>query len=164
MGYQAFTILMSFILPITPKQLMKEEIFGDTAIGLYNEDIVSVRHFADWEGIDDIALAKVVMNGIRKYIGTGEQKGLLITAPTLHKKKEVLMFYQNSELNEVARALLIFSFPAKIIGNMYLKIAKNKANEAGRIVPAKLFTDRALALAWLQEQVDAYKSKKSAPQ
>jgi len=82
-----------------------------------------------------------------------ERKVLLVTAPSLYQGKEVLNSYQQADLNEAARALVVNSFTAKLVGNMYLKLAKGKPNESGRIVPSKLFTDEEKAIDWLRKKI-----------
>lgn len=145
---------------------MKEQILGDTTISWYNEEetILSVQHIEKWEGEDNLETAQEVLKGIQAYMGTGELKGLLIIAPSLYKKKEILDKYQKTDVNEVARALLISSFAAKVVGNMYLRIAKGKTNEKGRYVPTKLFTEKEKAVQWLKEKLEAYQNNKDMPQ
>lgn len=143
---------------------MKEEFFGDAALSWYSEEkaILKVRHLENWEGEDNLETAKEVVEGMKTYTEGDQLKGLLIIAPTLYKKKEILDFYQKSDTNGVARALLIGSFAAKIVGNMYLRIAKGKTNEKGRFVPTKLFTEEKKAVQWLREELEAY--QKGMPQ
>ncbi|MGH1336404.1 MAG: hypothetical protein ACRBFS_09780 [Aureispira sp.] len=131
---------------------MNEEFFGDVAIGLYKDKIVQVRHPEEWQGEDTLEVAKEVMDGIKRYVGT-EPKGLLIIGPSTYKNKEVLDYYNQRDVNEVARALITPSFAAKVFGNMYLKLAKNKKNEIGRHVPTKLFADKEKGVLWLYEQI-----------
>lgn len=145
---------------------MQEQIFGDTTISWYNEEetILSVQHIEKWEGEDNLETAKEVLKGIQSYMGTGALKGLLIIAPSLYKKKEILDEYQKTDVNEVARALVIHSFAAKVVGNMYLRVAKGKTNEKGRHVPTKLFTEKEKAVQWLKEKLEAHQKNKGMPQ
>lgn len=138
---------------------MKEEYFGDTAIGYYNDFTIKIRHPEEWEGEDDLATAKEAMDGARSYFGEVINKGLLVIGPTIYKNREILNYYQQRELNEAARAIIVTSFGAKVFGNMYLKLAKNKKNEAGRNVPTKLFTDIDKGVAWLYNQIELYQKK-----
>ncbi len=143
---------------------MKEEFFGDVAISVYNEYIIKVRHLENWEGDDDLDNAKKVTDGIKFFSEIEPRKGLLIISPSLYKKKEILVHFQQTDLHEVVRALLVNSFAAKIVANMYLKLAKGRKNETGRHVPFKLFTDQEKAITWLEQEVQAYRNNTSAPQ
>ena len=67
--------------------------------------------------------------------------------------------YQRAEWGEVAIALLLASFGAKVIGNLYLKLTKNKPNEAGRVVPVKLFTKKEVAEEWLLGEIAKNRTK-----
>jgi hypothetical protein len=137
---------------------MEKQTVGDVILSKYNEDILVIDHIENWQGEDDLETAQLVVAAIKAMAVGSSHKGLMVIAPNLYKNKDLLDLYQQADINEIARALVIPSFGAKIIGNMYLKIAKGKTNENGRYVPSKLFTNRGKAIKWLTEQLKAHRN------
>jgi hypothetical protein len=136
---------------------MKKQIFGDAQISLYeyNNNIVIIDFIENWAGPTDIATAKKVVAGIKSTTASIEgSNALLGIIPKRYAEKRILNYYQQADFGEIARAFVIPSFAAKIVGNMYLKAFKNAVNENGRYVLTKLFTDKGKAVLWLQEQLD----------
>jgi hypothetical protein len=141
---------------------MKKQAFGDALIYRYDDHIVHVAFVENWDGPDDIETARQVVEGARALIGTDRPRALLVTSAKLYKKKEVMEYYQHTDVNGVAVGLLISSFAAKVMGNLYLRIARNKPNVKGRITPLKLFTEEAAAVAWLRKEVAAVRQQGAA--
>lgn len=91
-------------------------------------------------------------------IGDKPNHCILIEVPSRYASKEILQHYQSVELGEVARVLLLNSFATKVVGNLYLKLSKENPNEAGRVVPTKLFTKKAEAEKWLLAEIEKQKA------
>jgi hypothetical protein len=136
---------------------MTEQLFGDASIRWHDNHILRVEHLEDWKGEDNLDTAKEVVAGMQSYGATKPFIGMLVIPSSLYKKKEILDFYQQADINEVARALVINSFAAKLVMNMYFKIAKGKPNANGRYVTNKLFTNEEKAIIWLQQQISVHK-------
>ncbi len=62
--------------------------------------------------------------------------------PSFHINKEIIEVYNEIDTGQLADALLVNSFGAKILGNLALKILKKNR-------PIRLFTDRDKAEEWL---------------
>ncbi|MFK7799541.1 MAG: hypothetical protein AB8E82_18965 [Aureispira sp.] len=137
---------------------MTEQLFGDASIGWHDDHILRIKHLEDWEGEDNLDTAKEVVKGIRSFTADKPFIGMLIVLSSLYKEKEILDFFRHQDVSEIARAAVIPSFAARLIGNMYLKLAKGKPNEKGRYVPVKLFTNEEKAIVWLQQQVNKHQS------
>lgn len=137
---------------------MTEQLFGDTSINWHDNHILRIEHLEDWKGEDNLDTAKEVVKGIKALTTDKPFIGMLFIFSSLYKKKEILDFYQQQDAKEIARAIIIQSFAAKLVGNMYLKLAKGKPNENGRYVPNKLFTNEEKAIVWLQQQVNKHQS------
>ena len=141
---------------------MTEQIFGDASISLHDNHILRVEHLEDWNGKDNLDTAKQVVAGMHSLATTQPFVAMLVIPSSLYKKKEILDFYQQADINEVARAMVVKSFAAKLVINMYLKIAKGKPNENGRYVTNKVFTNEEKAIVWLQQQISKHKSTSSS--
>ncbi|MFK7798543.1 MAG: hypothetical protein AB8E82_13910 [Aureispira sp.] len=136
---------------------MEEQIFGDAKISLHekNDRIIVVKYIENWYGEDNLKTAEEVVSGVKSYgAQINGSNAMLAIVPTLYTEKSILNYYQNADFGEVARAMVIRSFAAKIVGNMYLKAFKHSVNENGRHVPTKLFTDEDHAIEWLNKQFE----------
>lgn len=134
------------------------ELKGKTmTIVLRSDDIVETIENKGWDQPDTLEIAKGDLAIIRKVID-GQPRGLLIETPSRYTSKVILDYYQNTELGAIARALILNSFAAKVVGNLYLKLSKGKSNEAGRIVPTKLFTDKEAGEKWLLKKIKEHKN------
>lgn len=131
---------------------MKEYKVKSGTVILRSDDIVELINDKDWNETDTLEVARNITAGIREAID-GKPRGLMIEVPNRYTKREILKHYQNSELGAVARALILNSFATKVVGNLYLKLSKEKPNEAGRVVPTKLFTNKEEATKWLLEKM-----------
>lgn len=132
---------------------MEEQIVGNLAMSWREEHITHIRQLTDLDKRNDLETAEISIKGLKSFMQAKERKGLLVTAPSLYQGKEVLNIYQQADLNEAARALVVNSFTAKLVVNMYLKLAKGKPNESGRIIPSKLFTNEEKAMDWLRKKI-----------
>jgi hypothetical protein len=121
------------------------------------DDIVELVDNQDWTGADTVEVMEEVSSMVTKVIDN-EPRGLLISAPARHYSKEVMNHANAVEMGDVARAILLTSFGAKVMGSLYIKLLGTKPNRTGRIVPIKLFTDKEAAVKWLLEEME--KSKK----
>ncbi|CAA6804824.1 MAG: Unknown protein [uncultured Aureispira sp.] len=138
---------------------MKEYKTGALTITLRPDGIVHASNNEDWTDPDTLTTIKKDIAAIKEVFGGQPNRAILFEVPNRHIEKKLLDCYQAAEWGEVARALLLTSYGAKVIGNLYLKLSKEKPNEAGRIVPMKLFTKKEVAEAWLFEQIDAAENK-----
>ena len=141
---------------------MTEQIFGDASISWYNNSIIQVRYLENWDGEDNIETAKQVVDGIRSFATSKDFIGILFIPSALYRKKEVLDFYQQQDMNEIARAVAVKSYAAKLVGNIYLRLANGKPNENGRLILNKLFNNEEKALFWLQQELRRNKSNTTA--
>lgn len=98
----------------------------------------------DWNQPDTLEVAKQNIAALHQAIG-GERKGLLSHLANTHIAKDVLEYYQESNPGQVATALVTASFGAKVIGNLFLKIAVKR----NYTQPVKLFTKEEEAEEWL---------------
>ena len=112
---------------------------------LYENDIVETKVREDWNEPDTVETITEHALLIKKVID-GKQRGLLAVLPGFHMKKNLLEIYDQTEMGEIAVALLVNSFTAKILGNMVLRVKKTTS-------PARIFTDRAAAEAWLLKNI-----------
>lgn len=131
---------------------MKTYKAKEMTIFLREDDIIELMSNEDWKGAATLENAKEIMS-IVKQLTDNEIRGCLVEVPNRHASKEVLAYYQATDGGVVARALLLNSFGAKVMGNLYLKLFRTKPNEAGRVVPNKLFTKKEEAVEWLLQEM-----------
>ncbi|CAA6804815.1 MAG: Unknown protein [uncultured Aureispira sp.] len=117
------------------------------------DDIVEISDNEDWDQPNTLDAAKQDTLLFKKLVEGQRSKGVFIKVGDKHLSKELIHYYQTVEFGEVARALLINSFGSRIMGNLYLKLFGGKPNEAGRVVPIKLFTKKKEAIKWLLQEV-----------
>lgn len=136
-----------------------QRITGNGIIAVLRKDgILDVLDNKEWNQRDTLESVTEDTSLMKKVIDGQPNRSLLIEVPSRYISKEILSHYQSVELGEVARVLLLNSFGAKVVGNLYLRLSKGKPNEAGRIVPAKLFTDKYKAIKWLLKVVEEQKT------
>ena len=121
------------------------------------DDIVEIFDNDDWNQADTLEIAKKDIALFKELIEGQASKGVFIKVGDKHLNKEIINYYQHVEFGEVARALLINSFGSRIMGNLYLQLFGGKPNEAGRVVPIKLFTKKEEAIKWLLEKLEENK-------
>jgi hypothetical protein len=133
-------------------------IKGNTVtVVVRQDDILEINDNSDWNEPDSLEIVKEDTALIKKIVGGHPHKALLIEVPSKHVSREILSHFQVVETGAIARGLLLSSFATKIVGNLYLKLSGGKANEAGRIVPVRLFTKKEDAIKWLLEQIEKHK-------
>ncbi|CAA6804806.1 MAG: Unknown protein [uncultured Aureispira sp.] len=124
---------------------------------LRSDNIIEIVDNEDWNEADTLDIVKRDTEKLKKLIDNKQDKALYIEVADKHTSKDILDFYQNIELGEVARALVLNSYGAKIMGNLYFKLFGGKPNEMGRSVPIKLFTKKEAGIKWLLEQLEENK-------
>lgn len=140
------------------RPMEEERVEGNTiTIILRKDNILEIVDNEDWNQADSLEVVKKDTLLIQKTINGQTNKALLIHVPNRHTSQEILNHYQQTETGAVARGLLISSFATKVMGNLYLKLFGGKPNEAGRVVPIKLFTKKEEAIKWLLEQINRLK-------
>lgn len=82
-----------------------------------------------------------------KKVINGKKRGGLAVMPNLYVRKELIEIYNKVNTGEIACALLVNSFGAKVLGNLTLKVRK-------KLPPTRLFTDRKEAEKWLLEMMN----------
>lgn len=132
---------------------MEKHNFGNLIVFFREENIIEVEQIHDWKG-GDLEGAQQAVEGLKVFLKDDKGlKGILIHSPSLYQSKEVLNCYQQADLQEAAKAILVKSFTQRLIGNLYMKLSKDKPNESERIVPSKLFTDEEKAMDWLRQKL-----------
>jgi hypothetical protein len=121
------------------------------------DGIVEIFDNDDWDQPDTLEIAKKDIALFKEFTKEKTSKAVLVKVGDKHLDKEIINYYQNVEFNEVARALVINSFGSRIMGNLYLKLFGGKPNEAGRVVPIKLFTKKEEAIKWLLGKLEGNK-------
>lgn len=105
------------------------------------DGIIEVSIPADWDQPDTVETTTENALLLQK-INTGKRHAALSLMPSFYIKKEIIEVYNRIDTRQVADALLVNSFSAKVLGNLVLKILK-------RNHPIRLFTDRNKAEEWL---------------
>lgn len=116
------------------------------------DEIVEVVNNKDWIGADTMDVVEEVFSMLKKVIDN-KPRGLLFETPNKHYSREAVNYTNQIEVGDVARAIVLSSFGAKVMGNLYLKLTGGKPNETGRVVPVKLFSDKEEAVKWLLEEM-----------
>ena len=135
--------------------MMEEEqrIKGNSiTIILRTDGIIEIVDNEEWDKAETLETATEDTATLKKHID-GHDKALLVVVTSRYISKEILHHYQKFEFGDVARALIVSSFAAKVIGTLFMKLSKEKPNEAGRIVPLKLFTKKEVAEEWLLDEL-----------
>lgn len=116
------------------------------------DNIIEISPFPGFK--DDYSLKFVKKNlAVLEEAIAGKRRATLLHFPGVYVKKEVLKEYANSELRTVASALLAKSFPAKLVGNLFLSLS-GRFNKKLKDRPTKVFTDKDAAIKWLLEQLE----------
>jgi hypothetical protein len=132
---------------------MEKHTFGNLIVFYREENIIEIEQIHDWKG-GDLEGAQQAVEGLKLFLKDNKGlKGILIHSPSLYQSREVMNCYQQADLYEAAKAILVKSFTQRLIGNLYMKVTKGKPNESGRVVPSKLFTNEEKAVEWLREKV-----------
>jgi hypothetical protein len=136
---------------------MKEYKTKAATVVLRPDGIVEYINNKDWDEPETMELAMEIM-GMAKKLIDGQPRGFLVEVPAVYTPKEILKYYQQVEIDDVGRALILNSFATKVMGNLFIKLSKGKTNEAGRLVPTKLFTNREAAIEWLLKEIAKHKN------
>ena len=81
---------------------MIEQLFGDASISWHHNHILRIEHLEDWEGEDNLDTAKEVVAGMQSLATDKLFVGILVIPSSLYKKQEILDYYQQIDINEVA--------------------------------------------------------------
>lgn len=126
------------------------------------DDIVEILPNKDWTDPDTLEIAKENIAAMRAAVD-GKIRGLLSNTANTHLSREVIKYYSEAEVGEVATAMLTTSFGSKIVGNLFLKVTgKSKLKDGKRgNAPVKIFDqkDRDLAIKWLLECIEKRKKE-----
>lgn len=120
------------------------------------DHILEITSNEDWNETDTVEVAKENIDKMREVVGDKKGMAILVVIPSTYTSKEVLTYYYNADVGEVARAFLITSFAAKVVGNLYLSIM-GRGSTTGK--PTKLFSEKEKAIDWLKEQIENYNKK-----
>ena len=104
----------------------------------------------DWDEPDTLEVAKENLEAIASVVD-GKRHGLLTKLPNTHLPKEVVDYYHTVDPGQVATALLVSSFGTRVMGNLFLKIARNHQSLT---TPVKMFSKREAAEAWLVSMIN----------
>jgi len=115
--------------------------------------IIELLNNEGWEDADTIEVAQENI-AMLKVAVNGQVRGMLSHMPSTYVSKEVLACYEESEIGEVASALLTTSFGSKIVGNLFLKLTGKSTGQGKR--PIRVFTKKADAEKWLLEQISKH--------
>jgi len=118
--------------------------------------IVELLNNEDWNDPDTVDVAQENIAMLTKAVD-GKPRAMLSHMPSTYMSKEVLQCYENSEIGEVASALLTTSFGSRVVGNLFLKLTgKSSARGENGKAPVKIFTKKEDAEVWLLEQIAIY--------
>jgi hypothetical protein len=112
-----------------------------TKILIRPDDIVEIYTKETWDQPDTVETALAAALLVKKAVG-GKRRATLNFVPSFYVRKEIVTAFNSVDAKQVAGAMVVDSFGAKILGNLALKFHKNSC-------PAKMFTQKAEAEAWL---------------
>lgn len=114
------------------------------------DDIVDVIPNENWIEPDTLEVAKENIAAMQKAID-GKPRALLSRTPSIYFSKEIMLYYSQAEVGEVATVMLTNSFGSKIIGTLFLKLTgKSRGDAPIRIFPT---SNRDEGIKWLLEQI-----------
>lgn len=105
------------------------------------DNIIEATVPADWNQPDTVETTRENALLLQKVI-KGNRYAILTTVPSIHMNREIIEVYNEIETGQIADALIVDSFGARVLGNLALKVIKLNR-------PMRLFTDRAKAESWL---------------
>lgn len=117
------------------------------------DDIVTIKVRKEWDQPDTLEVAKETVAALIRAVD-GKNRGVMSYMPDTHLPKDVLEYYKQTETGAIATALIVASFGAKLMGNIFLKIATKR-----NAPPVKLFAAEEEAIEWLQGQIKKCQSK-----
>ncbi|WMX12892.1 MULTISPECIES: hypothetical protein [unclassified Aureispira] len=121
------------------------------------DDIVEIIPDKNWVEPDTLEIAKENVAAIRKAVD-GKPRGLLSENPNTYLSREVMNYYNEAYVGEVATAMLSTSFGSKIVGNLFLKLTGKSRGDA----PVRIFamSDRKAAIEFLLDEIAKAKKRK----
>jgi hypothetical protein len=114
------------------------------------DDIVDIIPNEDWGEPDTLEIAKENVAAMKRAVD-GKPRALLSRTPNNYLSKEVMKYYSEAEVGEVATVMLTNSFGSKIVGTLFLKLTGKSRGDA----PIRIFStnDREEAIKWLLGQI-----------
>jgi len=114
------------------------------------DDIVDIIPNEDWGEPDTLEIAKENVAAMKRAVD-GKSRALLSRTPSNYLSKEVMKYYSEAEVGEVATVMLTNSFGSKIVGTLFLKLTGKSRGDA----PIRIFStnDREEAIKWLLGQI-----------
>jgi len=114
------------------------------------DGIVDIEPNEDWAEPDTMEIAKENIAAMKKAID-GKPRALLSRTPGVYFKKEIMLYYSQAEVGEVATVILTNSFGSKVVGNLFLKLTGKSRGDA----PIRIFstTDKEQGINWLLEEI-----------
>lgn len=85
-----------------------------------------------------------------KKAANNKKAATLVHVPNIYIKKKLLKRYSDVDY-VISTALLVNSFASKLIGNLFISVILRFNS---RQVPTKLFTNKGLAIKWLEKQLE----------
>ncbi len=113
------------------------------------DNIVEVHTKETWDQPDTVETAIESALLVKKAID-GKRRATLSFLASTYVQKEVVVAYNSIDTGQIAGALVVQSFGAKLLGNLALKFTKMR-------IPAKLFNNKKDAEAWLKQLLEEEK-------
>ncbi|BDS09779.1 DUF7793 family protein [Aureispira anguillae] len=123
------------------------------------DDIVEVTNLENWNEPDTLETAQENI-AMMETAMDGKRRAIMVHLPNTYTSKEILEYYYNANVGEIARAFVANSFASKVVGNLYLKLAGKATKPTG--VQFKIFSQRTKAIKWLLERIKEDKGNKLA--
>lgn len=114
------------------------------------DGIIELRVKDSWIEPDTVEVALENIEMLKKAVEAGG-RAILSYSPSTYMEKDVLECYKKAKIGHVASALLISSFGARIVGNIYLKLSGSNNS-----VATKIFTNKEMAEKWLIKQIGKF--------
>lgn len=120
------------------------------------DDIVDVIPNEDWVEPDTMETAKENIAAMQKAID-GKPRALLSRTPGVYFKREIMVYYSQAEVGEVATVILTTSFGSKVVGNLFLKLTGKSRGDA----PIRIFSiaDKEVGIEWLLKEIAKAKKR-----
>jgi hypothetical protein len=120
------------------------------------DDIVDVVPNEGWVEPDTMEVAEENVTAMKKAVD-GKPRALLSRTPNMYLSKEVMKYYSEADVGEVATVMLTSSFGSKVVGNLFLKLTGKSRGSA----PIRIFSqaDKEQGIEWLLEEIEKAKKK-----
>lgn len=118
-------------------------------ITMHPNNIIEI--FATEESKGILTLEEIDNNvaALNKAIN-GRTTASLIHMSSSYTKKAVLKTYSSLDFGIISTALIANSYASKLVGNLFLTLILRFNKQQ---VPTKIFTDKEVAVKWLEEQL-----------